>query len=95
MELVKTIFGQGKTKINTFSNPTAKKAFVDLGCTVEDKKGENSTLVSFVLEKGRVIKLKYHNPHGHGDDHLYEDLKPHLKRFLSAINMTPENLKIE
>lgn len=115
LEFVKAIFGQGK--INIFSNAAAKKAFVDLGCRVENKKGENSTSLSFSttslsfdLEGNRNMALdyqaiethedkeqksKYHNPHGHGDNNLYNALKPHLKRFLNSINKTPETLQVK
>lgn len=89
---------------------SAKKAFADLGCKVENKKGENSTSLYFDLGKERRMKLdyqemnnqadkeektKYHNPHGHGDNNLYNALKPHLKRFLLSINKTPETLQVE
>jgi hypothetical protein len=90
---VKTIFGQGDKKINTFSNLSAQQAFVNLGCIVKNKKKENSTQVSFNLGGERLMKLKYHNPHGHGDENLYDALKPYLKRFLQSIKKTPETLQ--
>ncbi|MBA3813527.1 MAG: sel1 repeat family protein [Alphaproteobacteria bacterium] len=115
LEFVKAIFGQGK--INTYSNKDAQKAFADLGCKVENKKGENSTSLSFSttslsfdLEGNRNMALdyqaiegheekeeksKYHNPHAHGDNNLYNALKPHLKRFLNSINKTPETLQVK
>lgn len=46
-----------------------------------------------VLQK-QEEKTKYHNPHGHGDNNLYNALKPHLKRFLLSINKTPETLQV-
>ena len=51
------IFGQGK--INTFSNDDAKRAFADLGCKVENKKGENSTKLSYDLGGDRRMGLNY------------------------------------
>lgn len=95
LSFVKTLFGQGDVKINTFSNTAAKQAFADLGCSVVSKEGENSTQVSFITENNRVITLKYHNPHGHGDDNLYDALKRYLKRFLISINKTPETLQVK
>ena len=109
MNFVKAIFGQG-TKICTFSNTDAQKAFAELGCKVGNKKGENSTTLSFDLGQERRMelayqepnnqdmkeqKVKYHNPHGHGDDNLYNALKPHLKRFLTFIHKTPETLRVK
>lgn len=95
MAFVKTIFGQGDKKINTFDNKAAQQAFADLGCMVKNKKKENSTQISFALPGERIMKLKYHNPHGHGDENLYDDLKPHLKRFLQSIKKTPETLQVK
>jgi len=40
-------------------------------------------------------KTKYHNPHGHGDNKMYNALKPHLKRFLESIGITPERLEVK
>jgi hypothetical protein len=94
LSLVKTIFGQGDVKISTFSNTAAKQAFADLGCSVGNKEGENSTQVTFTTENNRVITLKYHNPHGHGDNTLYDALRHYLKRFLVSIKKTPETLQV-
>jgi TPR repeat protein len=110
MEFVKAIFGQG-IKINTFSNVEAKKAFAELGCRVEHKKGENSTILTFALENDREMELcyeeeetstepseqkaKYHNPHGPKGEMMYNALKPHLKRFLESIGRTPERLQVK
>lgn len=97
-EFVKTIFGKkGSRKINTYSNTAAQKAFYNLGCTVESKSagsGENSTYLSFSLPEGRIMKIKYHNPHGYGDDNLYDDMKPYLKRYLNSINRTLDTLQV-
>ncbi|MGV8949273.1 MAG: SEL1-like repeat protein [Candidatus Paracaedibacter sp.] len=96
LALVKTIFGQGTRKINTFSNKEAQQAFADLGCAInESSMAENSTSLSYELEEGRVIKFKYHNPHGHGDQNLYKALKPYMKRFLVSIKKTPETLQLK
>lgn len=95
LEFVKTIYGQGIKKINFFRGIEAQKAFADLGCIVKNKSGENSTSLIFNLGEGRVMKFKYHNPHGYGDDNLYNDLKPHMLRFLIFINKTPETLQAE
>lgn len=92
LELVKTIFGQGKQKMNAFDNMAAQQAFSDLGCGVKNKEGENSTSLSFELEEGRLMKFKYHNPH---PDNLYDALKPYMKRFLMSINKTPEALRLK
>ena len=82
LEFVKTIFGQGVQKINAFTNTSAQQAFADLGCEVKPKPGKNSTALSFNLGESRVMKFKWDNPHGHGDDNLYNELKPYMRRFL-------------
>lgn len=92
LEFVKTIFGMGDQKINAFSIQAARQAFADLGCEVSNKKGENSTKLKFNLDSGRVMKFKFHNPHGQGDD-LYDALKPYMRRFLESINKTPDTLR--
>jgi hypothetical protein len=63
-----------------------------LGCEVKNKARENSTKLKFRRTDGRVVSLKYHNPHGQGED-MYDDLKPHIKRFLQAINKMPDTLQ--
>ncbi|MBA3813808.1 MAG: sel1 repeat family protein [Alphaproteobacteria bacterium] len=94
LELVNSIFGvKGAQKIRAFTNTQAQQAFGDIGCMVMNKEGENSTLLSFNLGED-TMKLKYHNPHGHGDDKLYNALRPHFKRYLSSIDKTPEDLSI-
>lgn len=93
-DLVNTIFGKGNKKINSFTNRDAWAAFKDLGCVVDNKSGTNFTIVSLVLKEGRVMKFTYDNPHGHDRDRLYNDLKPFFKRFLVAINKTPELLSL-
>lgn len=93
LEFVKTIFGIGTQSINTYSVHYARRAFADLGCKVSNKKGENSTKLEFVLDNKWVMKFKFHNPHGQGED-LYDDLKPYMKRFLESINKTPDKLII-
>jgi TPR repeat protein len=95
LDLVQTIFGQGTRKINTFSNTEAQQAFADLGCTVNENQTENSTFLSYDLGEGRIMKFKYHNPHGHGDQNLYKALKRHMKKFLVSINKTPETLQLK
>ena len=92
LEFVKTIFGMGDQKINAFSIQAARQAFADLGCEVSNKKGENSTKLKFNLDGGRVMKFKFHNPHGQGND-LYDALKPYMRRFLESINKTPDTLR--
>lgn len=95
MRLVESIFGiKGAQKINSFTDQDAAQAFVNLGCVVNSAHGENSTLLSFDLEGDRMIKMKYHNPHGHGDHKLYNAMKPHFKKFLTLINKTPGMLEV-
>jgi hypothetical protein len=65
MQFIKAIYGQG-VKINTFSNEEARKIFAELGCGVANKKGKNTTILSFkptilsfILENGQEIEMEY------------------------------------
>jgi TPR repeat protein len=91
---VKAVFSQGK--INKYNLTAARKAFVDLGCWVEDASGENATLVFYKLDnKQGTMKLKFDNPHGHGENVLYNALKRFIKPFLISIGKTPETCEVK
>lgn len=59
LDFVNSIYGVGKIKINNFKSIEAQQAFAELGCQVENKKGHNTTLLSFKLKDDREMNLSY------------------------------------